>query len=86
MDLKYIFIYDKAFFSTSRIKAEEKGRNIIMKIHIPKGFKGALDIEQYAVEKYKYQKEILLKRNTRFFVNNIEFKDGKYYFDMEVIE
>ena len=57
-----------------------------MEICIPKGFKGTLDIEPYAVEKYKYQKEILLKRNTRFFVNNIEFKDGKYYFDMEVIE
>ena len=57
-----------------------------MKIRIPKGFKGALDIEPYALEKYKYQKEVLLKRNTRFFINNIEFKAGKYYFDMEVIE
>lgn len=86
MNLRGNFIVDRAFVSTSKVQAESQGRNIIMKIHIPKEFKGALDIEQYAVEKYKYQKEILLKRNTRFFINNIEFKDGKYYFDMEVIE
>ena len=57
-----------------------------MEICVPKGFKGALDIELYVLVKYRYQKVILLKRNTRFFINNIEFKDGKYYFDMEVIE
>lgn len=86
MDLKEQFIVDRAFISTSKDKAEMQGRNIIMKIHVPKGYKGILDIEQYAVEKYKYQKEMLLKRNTKFFINNIEFKDGKYYLDMEVIE
>lgn len=57
-----------------------------MKILLPKGFKGALDIEPYASEKYKYQKEILIKRNTRFYVKEITYKDNKYYFDMEVIE
>lgn len=86
MDLKEQFIVDRAFISTSKVQAEAQGRNIIMKIHVPKGFKGILDIEPYAVEKYKYQKEMLLKRNTKFFINNIEFKDGKYYLDMEVIE
>lgn len=86
MDLKDNFIYDKAFISTSKVKAEEQGRNIIMKIHIPKGFKGIIDMEPYAIEKYKYQKEVLIKRNTKFYVKNIEYKDGKYYFDLEVIE
>ena len=86
IDLKEQFVIDRAFISTSKVQAEKQGRNIIMKIRIPKGFKGALDIEPYALEKYKYQKEVLLKRNTRFFINNIEFKAGKYYFDMEVIE
>lgn len=86
MDLKESFIFDKAFVSTSKIKAEDKGRNLIMKIHISKGFKGIIDIEPYALEKYKYQKEVLIKRNTKFFVKDIEYKDNKYYFDMEVIE
>lgn len=86
MDLKDNFIYDKAFISTSKVKAEEQGRNIIMKIHIPKGFKGIIDMEPYAIEKYKYQKEVLIKRNTKFYVKNIEYKDDKYYFDLEVIE
>lgn len=86
MDLKEQFIIDRAFISTSKVQAEAQGRNIIMKIRVPKGYKGILDIEPYAVEKYKYQKEMLLKRNTKFFINNIEFKDGKYYLDMEVIE
>lgn len=86
MNLSEKFIKDRAFISTSKLKAEELGRNIIMKIRVPKGFKGALDIEEYAVDKYKYQKEVLLKRNTKFYIKNIEFKDKKYYFDMEVIE
>lgn len=86
IDLTQKIISDKAFISTSKEKAEELGRNIIMKIKIPKGFKGALDIEQYAVDKYKYQKEVLLKRNTKFRVNSVEYKENKYYFDMEVIE
>lgn len=86
MELKESFIFDKAFVSTSKIKAEDKGRNLIMKIHISKGFKGIIDIEPYALEKYKYQKEVLIKRNTKFFVKDIEYKDNKYYFDMEVIE
>lgn len=85
MDLKYIFIQDRAFFSTSRLKAEEKGRNIIMRIHISKGFKGAMDIKQYAFEKYKYQNEVLLKRNTKFYIKNIEYIANKYYIDMEAI-
>lgn len=56
-----------------------------MRIHIIKGFKGAMDIEQYAFEKYKYQNEVLLKRNTKFYVKNIEYIDNKYYIDMEAI-
>lgn len=86
MDLKESFIFDKAFVSTSKLKTENKGRNLIMKIHVPKGFKGIIDIEPYALEKYKYQKEVLVKRNTKFYVKDIEYKDNKYYFDMEVIE
>lgn len=86
LSLKNQIISDKAFISTSKIKAEEQGRNIIMDIKLPKGFKGALEIKEYAIEKYKYQDEVLLKRNTSFFVKNIVFKDGKYYFNMEAIE
>lgn len=87
MDLKDSIISDRAFISTSREKAEEQGRNIIMNINVPKGFKGALDIEDYATPKYKYQKEVLLKRNTKFYVKNIEYnqENKKYYFDVEVL-
>lgn len=86
LNLSEKIISDKAFISTSKVKAEDQGRNIIMKIKLPKGFKGALEIKDYAVEKYKYQDEILLKRNTKFIVNKIAYKDGKYYFDMEALE
>lgn len=86
MNLRENIITDRAFVSTSKVKPEELGRNIIMKIKLPKSFKGALNIQEYAVDKYKYQDELLLKRNTSFFVNKIDYKDGKYYFDMEVIE
>ena len=88
MDLEKQIIEDRAFVSTSKLKAEEQGRNIIMTIKVPGGFEGALDIEDYATPKYKYQKEVLLKRNTRFYVKNIEYNEGnkKYYFDVEVID
>ena len=58
-----------------------------MNINVPKGFKGALDIEEYATPKYKYQKEVLLKRNTKFYVKNIEYnqENKKYYFEVEVL-
>lgn len=85
MNLSEKVITDTAYISTSKFKAEEQGRNIIMKIKVPKGFKGALDIKEYAVNKYKYQNEVLLKKNTSFFVNKIDYREGKYYFDMEVI-
>ena len=86
INLAESIITDKAFVSTSKIKAETQGRNIIMNIHLLKDFKGALEIENYATDKYKYQKEILIKRNTKFKVNNVVYKAGKYYFDMEVLE
>lgn len=86
LGLKNQIISDRAFVSTSKIKAEDQGRNIIMSIKLPKGYKGAIEIKDYATEKYKYQDEVLLKRNTKFFVNNIIYKDGKYYFDMEALE
>ncbi len=87
MNLKEQIITDRAFVSTSKLKPEEQGRNIIMTIKVPEGFEGALDIEDYATPKYKYQKEVLLKRNTRFYIKNIEYdeKNKKYRFDVEVI-
>lgn len=86
MNLKENFVFDKAFVSTSKGEAEGLGRNIIMTIHVPKGFKEIIDIEPYALEKYKYQKEVLINRNTKFYIKDIKFKDNKYYFEMEVIE
>lgn len=88
MNLRFKKIRDKAYISTSKCKAEELGREIIMKVKVPKGFKGALDIEKYAVPKYKYQKEVLLPRNTIFFVKDIQYNDKnkKYYFEMEVLD
>lgn len=88
LNLEDKIIRDRAFVSTSKLKAEEQGRDVIMSINIPKGFKGALDIENYATPKYKYQKEVLLKRNTSFYVKSIRYNQDnkKYYFDVEVID
>ncbi len=85
LSLKEHIITDKAFSSTSRVQAESLGRNVIMKIKLPKGYTGALDIEPYAIEKYKYQKEILLNRNCNFFVKDVIIKDNKYFLDVEVV-
>lgn len=86
MNLSEKIISDRAFISTSKMNPEEQGRNIVMNIELPKGFKGALEIREYATEKYKYQDEVLLKRGTKFMVKSIDYKDGKYYFNMEALE
>lgn len=76
---------DAAFMSTSSTQAETLGRNVIMTITIPKGYKGALSIKDYAVERYKYQNEILIKRNAEFYIKSVIIKDNKYYLDVELI-
>ena len=84
--LKDRIIQDKGFVSTGKYEAQEAGRNVIMKIKLPKGFKGAIDIKPYAVDKYKYQEEILLNRGCKFKVNDVIIRNNKYYLDVEVVE
>lgn len=86
LSLKDKIIQDKGFVSTGRYEAQEAGRNVIMKIRLPKGFKGAIDIKPYAVAKYKYQEEILLNRGCQFKVNDVIIRNNKYYLDVEVIK
>lgn len=79
-------IVDKAFVSTSKNTPEVLGRNVILTIKLPKGYKNAIDIEEYASPKYRYQKEVLLNRNCKFYVNDVIIWDNKYYLDVEALE
>lgn len=83
--LKGTIQQDMAFMSTSSKTAETVGRNVIMKIHLPKGYKGALFIKKYALPKFKYQEEVLLKRGNSFMIKNVTIKENKYYLDVEML-
>lgn len=86
LNLKGNIIKDRAFVSTSINKGEMRGRNINMKIKIKKGYGKYIYIEDFATPKYQYQKELLLKRGTNFYVNHVELRGNIYYMEVEVVD
>lgn len=74
-------------FTSTALKEFEYGggRNAVIKLKVPKGYKGALYIRDIAVPKYKDQYEVLFHRNMRYIIKSIDFIDGIYYIEAEVI-
>lgn len=83
--LKNAVITDKAFGSTSLIKPQKLGRDVIMDIYAPKDFKGAVYLKPVAYDKYKYQEEILLKRNCNYKVLNAIIKENKLHLEVQLL-
>lgn len=73
------------FISTSLNDIDLQGRNVHMKINVPKGYKGALYIKDIVDPKHKYQEEILFKRGMEYKINDIKIEDEIYFIDAEVI-
>ena len=66
------------FTSTSLNSFDYPGRDVIMKLKVPKGYRGAAYIAPLA-KKYKYQDEILFHRGMKYEIDDIEIKDGIYF-------
>lgn len=77
---------NRAFMSTSLEKTDLQGRNIEIILTIPEGYRGGMYIKELAHNKYKKQEEFLLKRNVRYLIKKVSFKDGIYYLEAEVMQ
>lgn len=79
-------ITENKYVSTSLKDFDYQGRNVAMKIDVPKGFKGALYIKDVAHGKYKGQEEVLFKRGLKMAIKKVRFESGMYYIDVEVVK
>lgn len=84
-DLEGTVITNRIYTSTSFDDFDYPLRDVEIQLHVPKGYKGALYIKKLAYDKYKYQEEVLFKRNLSYYIDNIELKDGKILMSAEVI-
>lgn len=73
------------YTSTSFRDLQYGGRNVHLEIEVPKGYRGCLYIESLANPKYKYQQEVLFKRNFRYIIKDIKKENGRYYMKAEAI-
>lgn len=78
-------IINKGFTSTSLNPFDYPGRNIFMKIKVPKGYHGAMYIKNIAKDKYKYQEEVLFTKGLSYKVTGVKMENNIYYLDVEVV-
>ena len=74
-----------SFMSTSLIDFPYAGRNVVLRLHVPKGYQGALYIKELAYSKYKYQEEILFHTGVKYQIFSISLKNGIYYMEAKII-
>lgn len=73
------------FSSTSFKDLHLSGRDTVLQMHIPEGYKGCQFLRPVALSKFKYQDEVLLARGVQYRVLNAYIKDGRYFLEIEVI-
>lgn len=88
---KEMFALEKTLYqnpiytSTSFIDFNYPQRDVIINLKVKKGFKGALYIKDLALVKYKFQEEVIFKRNLIYCITKVEKKENKFYLTAEVI-
>ena len=73
------------YTSTSFSSFDMQGRDTYIHFKVPAGYKGALYIKELAVEKYKYQDEVLFARGLSYEITDASIKDGIYIIHAEVL-
>ena len=72
------------FTSTTLNSFDYPGRNVIMKLKVPKGYRGAAYIATLA-KKYKFQDEILFRRGMKYQIESVEEANGLFYVTGKVL-
>lgn len=78
-------VTNKSFMSTSMVDFPHQGHNVVIRLNVPKGYKGALYIKELAHSKYKYQEEVLFNVGTKYEILSIRFEDGIYYVEANIL-
>lgn len=73
------------FSSTSFEDLQLPGRDTVLQMHIPEGYKGCQFIQPVALPKFKYQDEVLFSRGMQYRVLNASIKDDRYFLEIEVL-
>lgn len=73
------------FSSTSFKDLNLSGRDTVIQMHIPKGYKGCQFLQPVALPKFKHQDEVLFARGMRYRVLDASIKDNRYFLEIEVI-
>ena len=73
------------FSSTSFEDLQLPGRDTVLQMHIPEGYKGCQFIQPVALPKVKYQDEVLFSRGMQYRVLNASIKDDRYFLEIEVL-
>lgn len=78
-------VFNSIFTSTAMKEFNYSGRNVVIRLKVPKGYKGALYIRDIAVDRYKNQYEVLFHRGMRYIIKTVDYDNGIYYITAEVI-
>lgn len=73
------------FTSTSFEDLQLPGRDTVLQMHIPEGYKGCQFLQPVALPKFKHQDEVLLARGMQYRVLNADIKDNRYFLEIEVL-
>ena len=73
------------FSSTSFEDLQLPGRDTVLQMHVPEGYKGCQFLQPVALPKFKYQDEVLFSRGMQYRVLNASIKDDRYFLEIEVL-
>ena len=73
------------FTSTSFEDLQLSGRDTVLQMHIPEGYKGCQFLQPVALPKFKHQDEVLFARGLKYRVLNVVIKDDRYFLEIEVL-
>lgn len=85
MNLKGKKLVCEYFMSTTLKDFSYPGRTVQINLHVPKGYVGAMYIKDLAVPKYRYQEEVLFRPGVEYVISSVEYRDGIYYMEANII-
>ena len=74
------------FISTSFQDLHLPGRDTLIQLHVPAGYKGCQFLQPVALPKFKSQDEVLFARGMQYRVLDVGRKDDRYFLEIEVLQ
>ena len=74
------------FISTSFQNLHLPGRDTLIQLHVPAGYKGCQFLQPVALPKFKSQDEVLFARGMQYRVLDVGRKDDRYFLEIEVLQ